>query len=323
MNFQLSEDQQILRQTLRRFADDKLAESASARDATPQSTWPTGLTELGLWSLAVPEHQGGAGFDLLTGALAVEELASRDASVATAIALSNAVVVPALAMGNHALLESAAMGTPPVAAAWCSPGASTQRSIHIVAPPGATHAVFRAPEDGQRPASWGLIELAQPSDASKTLGLRGVSRLQMSDSPQGELLVEQTSGDRDFLIRAGALLAAVGVGIATGALRLALSYAEERHQFQRPLHGFQAIQFKLATMATELEGARQLTYRACLSASPRDSRLAFRLARECAFTVADEALQIHGGYGYTREYPVERHFRDAVQLSTLALWEHS
>lgn len=318
MNFEITEDQQILRQTVRRFADESLSADAPLRDHAPQSAWPTALADLGLWSLAVPEAQGGAGFDLLTGALAIEELATRDAAVACAVALTNAVVVPALAAGQHPLRDAVAAGSSLVGVSWQAESAGGVAATASLAPAGATHRVSRELSGGS--ARWVLSELGAQG-CSETIGLRALSHAPESDADKNDLLVDDAALDRDAYVRTGALLAAVGVGIAAGALRLGLSYADERHQFKRPLHGFQAIQFKLATMATEVEAARQLTHRACLTASPRDSRLALRLARECAFKVADEALQIHGGYGYTREYPVERHFRDAVQLSTLDLWE--
>ncbi|TXD37586.1 hypothetical protein FRC98_07805 [Lujinxingia vulgaris] len=318
MNFQITEDQQILRQTVRRFADESLSSDAALRDHSPQSAWPTTLADLGLWSLAVPEAQGGAGFDLLTGALAIEELAARDASVACAVALTNAVVVPALAAGQHPLRDAIAAGSSLAGAGWQATSAGGVPETINMAPAGATHQVSHELDGGS--ARWVLSELGGESRSPST-GLRALSQAPLSTSGENDLLVEDPALDREAYIRTGALLAAVGVGIAAGALRLGLAYADERHQFKRPLHGFQAIQFKLATMATEVEAARQLTHRACLTASPRDSRLALRLAKECAFKVADEALQIHGGYGYTREYPVERHFRDAVQLSTLDLWE--
>ncbi|WP_164855976.1 acyl-CoA dehydrogenase family protein [Lujinxingia sediminis] len=318
MNFEITEDQQILRQTVRRFAEESLATDAALRDHAPKSAWPTSLADLGLWSLAVPEAQGGAGFDLLTGALAIEELAARDAAVACAVALTNAVVVPALAAGQHPLRDAVAAGTSLVGLSWQAESAGGVSGTIQTAAAGATHRVSRELDGGS--ARWVLSELGGEA-CSETIGLRALSNAPESTISKTDLLLDDVALDREAYIRTGALLAAVGVGIAAGALRLALTYADERHQFKRPLHGFQAIQFKLATMATEVEAARQLTHRACLTASPRDSRLALCLARECAFNVADEALQIHGGYGYTREYPVERHFRDAVQLSTLDLWE--
>jgi alkylation response protein AidB-like acyl-CoA dehydrogenase len=345
---ELTAEQQEIRELARRFADERIAPFAAAWDRDhvfPRDLFGE-LGELGLMGVCVPESHGGAGADFLSYVLVLEELSRADAGVGVTVAVHTSACtlpllsydspyVPALAAGEEigafALTESgsgsdaAALRTRAVdgrltgAKQWITNGsyASTflvfaQESVPTHPPPSRQRVsafVVRAGADG----------FAVTREEEK-LGLNSSSTADLSfeDTP-GERLGEPGEGMRIALrtLDGGRIgIAAQAVGIAQAALDVATAYAKERAAFGGPIARFQAIQHKLAEMQTEIEAARALTWRAArLKEAGRPHTVEGAQAKLFASTVArrqtGEAIQVLGGYGYTKEFPAERYYRDA------------
>jgi alkylation response protein AidB-like acyl-CoA dehydrogenase len=354
MDFALTDDQREIQALARDFADAEIAPQAAAWDREhrfPREVF-AGLAELGLMGVCVPEEYGGAGADFLSYVLVLEELSRADAGVGVTVAVhTSACTLPILAFGTE---EQKRRFVPPLARgetlgafALTEPDAGSDAgSIRTAA----------TPEDGgwritgtkqwiTNGAHAGTILLFARSDPS-TDGARGVTaflldrehvevtreeeKLGLNSSSTVDLRVDaRVPGDRllheerkGFSVAMATLdggrigIAAQAVGIAQAGYDAARAYALERRAFGRRIGDFQAIQWKLADMATEIDAARLLTYRAAwLKQQGRPHTIegakAKLFASETARRQTAEAIQILGGYGYTKEFPVERYYRDA------------
>ncbi len=337
---ELTAEQQEIRALARRFADDRIAPRAAEWDR--EHVFPRDLFgelgELGLMGVCVPEEEGGAGADFLSYVLVLEELSRADAGVGVTVAVhTSACTLPLLAHGSpyvHALATGAEIGAFALTESGSGSDASALRTrVHDDRITGtkqwctngshaATFLVFAREEDGKISAyvvRAGAEGFAVTREEEK-MGLNSSSTADLSfESTPGERLGEPGKGMRIALatLDAGRIgIAAQAVGIAQAALDMAAAYAKERSAFGGPIARFQAIQHKLADMQTEVEAARALTWRAArLKEAGRPHSVEGAQAKLFASAVArrqtGEAIQVLGGYGYTKEFPAERYYRDA------------
>ena len=355
MNFSLTPEQREIQVLARDVAEREIAPHAAAwdRDHTfPRALFST-LGELGLMGVCVPEELGGAGADFLSYILVLEELSRADAGVGVTVAVhTSAVTLPIIAFGTPAQHErfvpELAAGRILGAFALTEAGSGSDAgSLRSAATPdgdgwtitaskqwitngshAGTFLVFArsdASVDGPHGVSAFLVDRSdvEVTREEEKLGLNSSSTadIRIVDAFVGpdRLLHEENCG---FAVAMATLdggrigIAAQAVGIAQAAFDVARKYAQERIQFGSRIADFQAIQFKLADMATEIDAARLLTYRAAwLKQQGQPHTLAGAQAKLFASSVArrqtGEAIQVLGGYGYTREFPVERYYRDA------------
>ncbi len=356
MEFQLSEEHEMMRKMVRDFALKEVAPSAAERDEQERfdRTIFEKMATLGLTGIPFPEEYGGGGADFLSYVIAVEELSRVCAS--TGVTLSAHISLaswPIFKFGTpeqkERFLRPLAEGKKLGAFGLTEPGSgSDAAAMKTTAVRDGDDYVLNGSKifitNGGEAEIYVVFALTDPSLKHKGTtafivekGTPGFSigkkekKLGIRSSPTTEILFEdcripasQRLGEEGegFKIAMMTLdggrngIAAQAVGIAQGALDEALSYAKERHQFGKPIAKKQAIQFKLADMATQIEAARLLTYQAAWRASEgipygKASAMAKLFAGDVAMQVTTEAVQIFGGYGYTREYPVERMMRDA------------
>jgi short-chain 2-methylacyl-CoA dehydrogenase len=358
LNFELSDEQRDIQRLVRDFADQEVRPVAEELDREHRFPYDVieKLAGLGLMGIPYPEHYGGGGADNLSYAIAIEELARVDSSVAITVAAHTSLGTwPIYAFGSDEqkadwlprLCSGQSLGsfglTEPEAGSdagntrttarledgeWVIDGAKqfiTNAGTHIsgcvtitartgddeisniIVPSGTPGYEVEAP---YRKMGWNASD-------TRPLAFDGCR------VPEANLLGQCGMGFKQFLqtLDGGRIgVAAMGVGLAQGALDEALAYARERIAFGQPISKFQAIQMKLADMATEIEAARLLTYKAALL---KDTGQPFSLTAaqaklktgRLAVRAAEEAVQIHGGYGYIEEYPVCRFYRDAKILT--------
>ena len=357
MNLDLSEEHELVRRTVRDFAQERIAPVAEELDREHRFPYDivAELAELGLMGIPVPEEYGGAGGDTLSYAIAVEELTRVDSSVAITVAAHTSLgTMPFLLYGTEEQkrewLPDLASGKRLAAFGLTEPGAGSDAGasrtraelrdgtwvvngskIFITnAGTDITACVTITALTGEDEVSNIVIpngtsgyEISAPM---RKMGWRASDTRELSFRdcavPQGNLLGERGAGFRQFLeiLDGGRIsVAAMGLGLAQGAYDLALGYAREREQFGKPIASFQAIQFALADMATEIEAARGLVYRAAwLKDEGRPFALEAAMAKlytgELSKRVADRALQVHGGYGFMDEYAISRLYRDQKVL---------
>jgi len=356
MDFNLSEDQILLRDTAREFAVKRLAPIAEELDA--KAELPPELlketAELGFFGLLAPEEYGGLAADTLSYALCIEEISKACAGLAIAISVHNSLAIQAIDIygteeQKNEYLPKLAAGEIIGAYSLSEPGSGTDAgSLTCQAIPQGDEYVFNGTKSWVTSAGYaGIIIVFALTDPEK--GPKGVSAIivpkgtdgmnlgapekkmgiKCSDTrelsfmdakvPKTALLGKENEGFKvalSLLDNGRVGVGAQALGIAQAAFDEALKYSKERKQFGRTLSEFQAIQFKLADMATQIDTARLMVYRAAVlkDAEGRFSReisMGKLVASEVANFVANEAVQIHGGYGYVKEYPVERYFRDA------------
>jgi alkylation response protein AidB-like acyl-CoA dehydrogenase len=341
---ELSDEQREIRDLARRFADDEIAPQAGGWDR--EHTFPrevfTHLGELGLMGVCVPEEHGGAGADFLSYVLVLEELSRADAGVGVTVAVhTSAGTLPLL---THGTPEQVGRMVPPLAqghelAAFAlteSGSGSDAGAMRARAQDSRLTGTKQWITNGSHAHSF-LVFARDPERASAFVVRRGAQgfavtreeeKMGLNSSSTADLSFEDTPGERLGAQGAGLRIAfqtldagrigiaAQAVGIAQAALDVAVAYAQERHAFGRPIGGFGAIQQKLAEMQTEIEAARALVWRAArLKQAGRPHAVEGAQAKLFASRVArhwtGEAIQVLGGYGYTKEFPVERYYRDA------------
>jgi alkylation response protein AidB-like acyl-CoA dehydrogenase len=336
---ELTPEQQEIRSLARRFADEKIAPHAAAWDRDhhfPRELFAE-LGELGLMGACVPVEHGGAGADFLAYVLVLEELSRADAGVGVTVAVHTSACtlplldhgsdhVPALASGEEigafALTESGSGSDASAMRTRYADGAITGTTQWITTGSHAsTFLVFA--REGERISAFVVRAGAQGFEVTREeekLGLNSSSTADIRfDGTPAERLGEPGKGMSIALrtLDTGRIgIASQAVGIAQAALDLATAYARERHAFGGPIARLGAIQQKLADMQTEIEAARALTWRAArLKDAGRPHTVEGAQAKLFASAVArrqtGEAIQVLGGYGYTKEFPAERYYRDA------------
>jgi len=356
MNFQLSEEHEMIRKMDRDFAENEVAPTAAERDEEERFDREIfdKMAELGLTGIPWPEEYGGIGSDYLAYAIAVEELSRVCASSGVVLSAHTSLASwPIYRFGTEEqkqkYLVPLARGTSIGAYALTEPGSgSDAASMKTTAVKQGDHYVINGskifitnggvadiyiifavtdPEKGHRGISAFIVESTFPGfkvgKLERKMGIRSspTAEIIFEDLivPAENLLGEEGQGFKIAMMtldggRNG--IAAQAVGIAQGALDAAIRYAKERKQFNKPIIANQGISFKLADMATHVEAARLLTYQAAWLESKglpygKASAMAKLFAGDTAMMVTTEAVQIFGGYGYTKDYPVERFMRDA------------
>ena len=353
MNYELSEEQELLRRTVRDFAGSRVAPVAEELDREERFPYELvrEMAELGLMGIPFAEEYGGAGADTVSYAIAIEELTRIDSSVAITVAAHTSLGtmpiylygtdeqkqewLPRLASGE----KLAAFGLTEANAGSDAGATRTRAELRygqwIVN--GSKMLITNAGTDisacvtitaatGDNEISNLIVPNGTPgyeiSAPMKKLGWHASDTRELSFKdcavPEGNLLGPRGKGFHQFMeiLDGGRIsVAAMGVGLAQGAYDLAFAYAKEREQFGRPIAKFQAVQFALADMATEIEAGRQLVYRAAwLKDQGKDFGLAAAQAKLytglLSNRAANAALQIHGGYGFMEEYAISRLYRD-------------
>lgn len=362
LSFALSEEHELLRQTVRDFAEREVAPVAEQLDHEGRFPYDIvrGMAELGIMGITIPEEYGGGGGDTLAYAIAVEELARIDSSVSITMCAHHSLgTLPVWYFGSEEQkrewLPELASGTKLGAFGLTEPGAGSDAgnakttarldngewvvngSKIFITNAGTdiskmvTVTAVTGEDDRGRPEVSNIVipngtpgyEISAPM---KKMGWHASDTRELSFAdvrvPEGNLLGPRGKGFTQFLriLDGGRIgVASLGLGLAQGAFEQALEYAQQRNQFGKPIAGYQAVAFKLADMATEIEAARLLTYK---SAWQKDRGEDFTqtaamaklktgiLARE----VANLSLQIHGGYGFMDEFPISRFYRDAKIL---------
>ncbi len=356
MDLEFNAQQETIRKMVRDFAQKEVAPIAAELDERGVVPFENirKMANLGLLGLIIPEEYGGGGADMISYVIAVEELSKACASTAIVVAVQNSLVASGIEQfgteeQKRAYLPPLARGDKIGAFALTEPGAGCDASAllttavldgdeyvingrkHFITNGGfADLIVLFAMTDksrGHGGISAFLVEKGtpgfSPGKEEHKMGIRGTntSELLFDDVlvPLANRLGEEGQG---FKIAMSVLdggrigVAAQAVGIAQGAYEAALEYSKQRTQFGKPICEFQAIQWMLADMATRIEAARLLMYKAALAKQSgarfsKEAAMAKLYASETATWVADRAIQVHGGYGYMKEYPVERNYRDA------------
>jgi len=362
LDFTFTEEQKQLRKSVREFAEGQIAPHVMEWDEVshfPTELLPK-LGEMGLMGVIFPEEYGGAGLGYVEYATVIEELARVDGSVGLFVAAHNSLcsnhiykfaseqqkkkyLVP-LAQGKKlgawSLTEpeagSDAGGTRTTAVRigqdWILNGSKTFTTNGTYADVCVAMAVTDRSKNSHGISAF-ILEKGmpgfRPGKKENKLGMRAsdTSEVIFTDCrvPASQLLGPEGEGFISSLkvLDGGRIsIAALGLGMAQGALEAATRYAKQRKQFGQPISEFQAVQFKLADMATQVEAARLLVYQAAWLADQknvrftRESSMAKLFASEVAVRVANECVQIHGGYGFIKDYPAEKYYRD-VKLCTI------
>jgi alkylation response protein AidB-like acyl-CoA dehydrogenase len=353
VNYELSEEQELLRRTVRDFAESKVAPVAEALDREERFPYDlvAEMAELGLMGIPISEEYGGAGADTVSYAIAIEELTRIDSSVAITVAAHTSLgTMPIYLFGSDEQKRE-----------WLPPLASGEKlaAFGLTEPNAGSDAGATRTRAELRDGDWivngskifitnagtditscvTITALTAEDEISNIIVANGTPGYEISPPmhklgwhasdtrelsfkdcavPEANLLGPRGKGFHQFMeiLDGGRIsVAAMGVGLAQGAYDLALAYAREREQFGRPIGKFQAVQFALADMATEIEAGRQLVYRAAwLKDEGRDFGLAAAQAKLYTGLLSNRAvnasLQIHGGYGFTEEFAISRLYRD-------------
>ncbi|PWN06284.1 acyl-CoA dehydrogenase family protein [Rhodohalobacter mucosus] len=361
LSFDLTDDQSMIRDTIRDFADRHIAPGVIERDNSKK--FPHDIVKMladqGLMGIYHEEQYGGAGFDTVSFCLALEEIGRWDASLALTVASHTSLGSGHIALaGSH---EQKLKFLTPLAqgeklAAWCltEPGSGSDASgmkttavrdgdhwiingskIFITqGSVGDTYVVLAKtdPNKGTKGISAFIVERSmegvKPGEPMHKLGMNSSDTTEVVFDnvkiPAGNLLGELGMGFVDTMkvLDGGRIgIGALSVGIARGALEESMKYAKERKQFGRSIGDFQAIEHKMVNMAVEIEAARLLVHKAAWLKDKgrpftKEASMAKLFASEMAERATLDAVQIHGGYGYTKEYHVERFMRD-VKLMTI------
>jgi len=359
LNFDLTDEQQMIRRTIKEFADEVVAPGAVDRDRSKE--FPVDifkqLSDMGMMGLPFPEEYGGAGADAISFAIVTEELsracASTGITYSAHISLGGAPInlfgteeqkkkyltpiCTGESFGAFGLTEpnagSDAGGTETTAVEDGDDWVINGSKVFITNASYAKHLAITAitgMNDGKKEISAIIV----PTDAEGFTVINNYEKMGLNASNTTELILENVrvpkenllgvrgNGFRQFLttLDGGRIgIGAMAVGIAQAAFERALQYSKERKQFGKTLSQFQITQFKLADMALKIELARNMVYKAAWLKDQgrpfsKEASMCKLYASEIAMEVADEAIQIHGGYGYMKEYEVERYMRDAKLL---------
>lgn len=356
MNFTLTDEQEMMRKMVRDFAENEVAPSAAERDEKEEFSREIfeKMAEMGLPGIPWPEEYNGAGADNVSYAIAVEELSRVCASTGVTLSVQVSLAgFPIYKLGTEEqkqkylvpLAEGSkigAFGLTESNAGTDAGGVRTTAQLdgdHYIlngskifitnAGEAEIYVVFAATDrsKGHKGLSAFIVEKGTPGftfgKKEKKLGIRSSITMELVFEncriPKENLLGEESQGFRIAMatLDGGRIgIAAQALGIAQGALEQAVNYSKERQQFGQSISNFQGIQFKLADMATKVEAARLLVYRAAYledQGQPYSGAAAMAklFASEAAMEITTDAVQIFGGYGYSREYPVERMMRDA------------
>jgi short-chain 2-methylacyl-CoA dehydrogenase len=353
LNFDLTPEQQLVRDTVRKFAESRIAPVAAELDREHRFPYElvAELAELGLMGMTVPEEYGGAGADTVSYAIAVEELTRIDSSVAITLAAHHSLgTLPIFYFGNEEQkrewLPQLASGKRLAAFGLTEAGAGSDAGatrttaelrdgqwivngskIFITnAGTDITACVTITARTGEDEISNLIVPNGTPgyeiSPPMEKMGWHASDTRELSfrdcSVPEGNLLGPRGQGFGQFLeiLDGGRIsVAAMAVGLAQGAYDLAAAYAHEREQFGRPVAKFQAVQFRLVDMATEIEAARNLVYKAAWVKDQgrpfgKEAAIAKLYSGEMSNRVVNWALQVHGGYGYMDEFAISRLYRD-------------
>jgi short-chain 2-methylacyl-CoA dehydrogenase len=353
VNFELAEEHELIRRTVRDFAEQRVAPVAEELDR--EHRFPYELVEelagLGLMGLPIPEQWGGAGGDTTSYAIAIEELARIDSSVCITVAAHTSLgTMPILLFGTEEQkqewLPDLASGRRLAAFGLTEPGAgsdaaATQTRAELVdgrwvidgskifitnAGTDITACVTITALTGEGEVSNIIVPNGTEgyviSEPMEKMGWRASDTRELSFQgcavPEANLLGPRGQGLHQFLeiLDGGRIsVAAMAVGLAQGAFDLAVAYAKERQQFGRPIADFQAVQFRLADMAVEIDAGRLLTYKGAWlkdQGKPfgQEAAIAKLYTGEVSNRVVNAALQIHGGYGFMDEFAISRLYRD-------------
>ena len=356
MNLELTEEQKLLQKTVREFAESEIKPLAKELDETgrfPRETFKK-AAELGLTGVALPETEGGAGFDHVAYSIVIEEISRCCASTGVILSVQNSLYCDPIhrfgteeqkqrflipfargeKIGCYALTEpqagsnAAALQTKAVkqgdtyvingTKAWITNGGAADAAIVYV---------NTEPAKGEKGITALVVEKGTPGfkvgKEEKKLGINATAccELVFTDCvvPAGNRIGNEGEGYKVALstLDGGRIgIAAQATGIAQGSFEAALAWSQARMAFGHPISQFQAIQFMLADMCTEIDAARLLVRKAACEQDSggrfsMEAAMAKLFASEMATRVTHKAIQIHGGYGYSREYPVERGYRDA------------
>jgi alkylation response protein AidB-like acyl-CoA dehydrogenase len=363
MDLRPTAEQELLRRTVREFAEAELRPHVMAWDqaqAFPKTLLPK-LAALGLTGIQVPEQYGGAGMSAVEYCICIEELARVDPSIALSVAAHNGLAAAHLYLfGSEAqkrqylvpLAKGETLGAWGLTEAGAGSDAAAMRTA--ARQDGAfwvlsgskqfiTHGaiggtlVVMAVTDKEKPAKHGVSAFVLPRETPGLSAGRKEDKLGMRASDTSEVVLHECRVTADAVVGglgegftnalqvldAGRIgIAALAVGLAQGAYEAARQYSLGRRQFGQPIAAFQAIRWKLADMATRVEAARLLTYRAAwmrdqqIDRTSLESSIAKLYSSEVAVRAAEECVQIHGGYGFVKDYPAEKYFRD-VKLCTI------
>ncbi len=357
MDFELSQEQQMIRQTVREFAEREVKPRAQELDAKAEFSYELTkmIGELGLFGMNLPEKYGGQGLDTLSYIIAVEEMARVDGSQAATLAAHNSLgISPIYEFGTEEqkmkYLPQLCTGEGLWSFGLTEPGAgSDSRGSKTTAvldgdewvvngskifitngasdiSKGCTVQAVSGEKDGKKLFTTVIVESGTPG--FRRVAMHNKMMWRASDTselyfddvrvPKENLLGKVGEGSHIMLhtLDGGRLsIGAMGLGLAQGAFEMALAYAKERKQFGKPLTKFQINAFKLADMALKIELARNLLYKACWlkdNKKPysKEAAMSKLYCSEIAREVADEAVQIHGGYGLMKDYDIERFYRD-------------
>ena len=358
---ELTENQILIRDTIRDFAQKKIKPKVMEWDESQHFPTEvlSELGKLGFMGIIFPEEYGGAGLGYVEFVIIIEELGVVDPSISLSVAAHNGLCTNHIyRFGNETqrkkylpdLVSGKTVG------AWCltesSSGSDAAGLKSIAEKKGnkyilngnktfTTHGAsaktlvvmaITNKDAAKKGISAFILEQGMPGlsvgKKENKLGMRASETVQLNfencEVPAENLLGEEGMGfiNAMQILEGGRIsIAAVSLGLAQGCLNESLKYAQERHQFGKPLSSFQATQFKFAEMKTNIEAARLLTFRAAKMKDDglpniKEAAMAKLFASEIAEKAASEAVQIHGGYGFTKDYPVEKYFRD-VKLLTI------
>ncbi len=361
MDFLLTDEQKMLKESIQKFAQKEIG--PLVKESDQKGLWPEiftrKLADMGLLGIVIPPEHSGAGYSNLDYVLILEELSKVDPSVGLVVAAHNSLcsnhinmygsdrqkekylkrLAAGETLGAWGLTEAAA-GSDAAALKtraekkgdrWILNGSK----IFITNGSVAEILVIMAltdPEKGRKGISAFIIENNMKGFSvgkkEDKMGIRAADTAELIfedvEVPEENLIGEPGSGYRQAMgILDGGRVSIAGfaLGVAAGALEASLKYSREREQFNRPISSFQAIQWMLADGFTELDAARLLTYRAAFLEDqgkkiPKESAMAKLFASELAVKVSNWAVQVHGGYGFSKEYPVEKYYRDS-KLATI------